>query len=312
MAKHLPLPPEWLAPQIDADTHQAREEFRERRLSTPLTDFNKEYPTANLAAKVVIGALDGIIAVPVDNALIAKLVSTKERYAALRSLTAPPVSKDDLETLLDAKLNRQALEQSPDLANALANLLKDCLDPQRFPWVAASRTATAAELKTAQLATAVLTAASAVQARRRGDERKQLEGRVCEALTSAGFQLLKAKPKDGVRKAPEFPKAGTFYHAVKFGGHNADFVIGLRDGRILAIECKASNSTVNGFKRLNKEVVVDAGDWRRNFGESVVIAAAALRGVFNASNVLEAQEQKVHILWWHRISALEEFLAKAV
>lgn len=94
----------------------------------------------------------------------------------------------------------------------------------------------------------------------------------------------------------------------KFGGHNADFVVGLQDGRILAIECKASNSEVNGYKRLNKEVVVDAGDWIRKFGENNVIAAAVLRGVFNPENVEQAQNQGVYIFWWHRIRALERFL----
>lgn len=85
----------------------------------------------------------------------------------------------------------------------------------------------------------------------------------------------------------------------------------LFDGRLLAVECKASNSEVNGYKRLNKEVVVDAGDWYRNFGQSNIVVAAALRGVFKPSNVSSAQRQGVYLFWWHRMSALNEFLSKA-
>ena len=98
----------------------------------------------------------------------------------------------------------------------------------------------------------------------------------------------------------------------KLGGHNADLVVRLFDGRLLPIECKASNSEVNGYKRLNKEVVVDAKDWSRRYGSDTVIPAAALRGVFKASNVVEAQREGVYIFWWHRMDALAKFLAAAV
>ena len=35
------------------------------------------------------------------------------------------------------------------------------------------------------------------------------------------------------------------------GEHNADLVVGLHDERILALECKASNSEINSRKRIN-------------------------------------------------------------
>ena len=288
----------------------ARGEFRARRLEDPLRDFTKHYPDAEAASATVVNALNEIVRSPTDKTLVANLVGAKATYSALRSLAASPISADDLQTLLRSNVNKKSLAASQDLADSLGKLLKDCLDPKRFPWVVVARPATPAELEMAKLATAVLTTVSAVQAMRRGDERKDLEGRVLEILIARGFVKV-AKPKGGVKLSRDFPNAGEFMTTCKLGGHNADFVVGLLDGRILAMECKASNSEVNGYKRLNKEVVVDAGDWIRNFGESTVVAAAALRGVFKPANIATAQSQKVHIFWWHRMRALERFLDDA-
>jgi len=305
-----PLPNSSSETRIFRDTEVARGEFRERRLDDPLRDFTQHYPDAEAAAAAVVNALSAILQSPTDRALVAKLVGSKNTYSALRSLAASPISADDLQTLLRSKVNKKALASSQDLADSLGSLLKDCLDPKRFPWVAAARPATPAELGMAKLATAVLTTVSAVQAMRRGDERKALEGRVQEILVAQGF-IKVTKPQGGIQTPRQLPAAGEFMMSCKLGEHNADFVVGLLDGRTLAIECKASNSEVNGYKRLNKEVVVDAGDWMRKFGETSIVAAAALRGVFKPSNVAQAQSQKVHLFWWHRMRALERFLDDA-
>lgn len=108
--------------------------------------------------------------------------------------------------------------------------------------------------------------------------------KVAEILDAAGYTQV-TKLRTGIKRISHFPEAGTYMRQTALGGHNADYVIRLFDGRLLALECKASNSAVNGFKRLNKEVVVDAGDWHREFGHSSVVAAAAIRGCGNARPV---------------------------
>lgn len=311
MAK-APCSPELCDKQrIADDTEAARKEFRSRRLGDPLKDYVTMYPTAEAAAKAVIGALNLITALPSNAAVMAGFVGNKAAYSALRSLAATPISADDLNTLLRERVSKKSLMGNQALADGLATLLRDNLDPNRFPWVAANRPATPEELKAARLATAVLTAVSAVQALRRGDERKQLEGRVQDILKAEGFTEVK-KPKGGVTARTHLPAAGTYMTHCKLGGNNADFVIGLRDLRILAIECKASNSEVNGFKRLNKEVVGDAKDWIHSYGNSVIVVGAALRGVFKPDNVEAAQNQQVYLFWWHRMQSLEKFLKDAV
>lgn len=94
---------------------------------------------------------------------------------------------------------------------------------------------------------------------------------------------------------------------VTLGRHNGDFVVGLFDRRRLALECKSSNSALNSRKRLNKEVVGDASEWARQFGNQVV-SGAVLRGVFDSRYVLTAQGTPLLIFWSHRLEDLRKFI----
>ena len=95
------------------------------------------------------------------------------------------------------------------------------------------------------------------------------------------------------------------------GEHNADIVVGLRDSRILAIECKGSNSEINSRKRINKEVAQDALDWVRRFGSDNLVPAAAIQGVFSPRYILQAQETPVVFFLGHRLDDLSAFILSA-
>lgn len=299
--------------QIQDDCRQARAEFRSRRLLDPLKDYNGVYPEATDAAALVIDSLDRVLATPahavVNAELLASIVGHKLQFQALRALAAPPISEDDLDTLLDASVNKTAVRKNQALADEIGRLLYAALDPKRFPWVQEGREPTDAERQTAIMATAVLISMNTVYTRRRSDERDQLEGRLEQLLIEKGY-TRQPPPRGGIADVGMLPPRGVFMRQCKLGKHNADLVVMLFDGRLLAIECKASNSTVNGEKRLNKEVVADAGDWYAQFGRSNLVAAA-LRGVFKPGKVWEAQDQGVYLFWWHRIEALAEFLDQA-
>lgn len=174
-------------------------------MDDPLRDYNGKYPSAEAAADAVVNALSAITTSPTSRALVSDFVGNKETYAALRSLAATPISSDDLETLLRAKINPTGLRRNQDLANSLSALLASCLDPKRFPWVSAARPPTAFELEKAKLATTVLTTVSAVQAGRRGDERKALDGRIEEILIAHGF-IKVDKPRAVFNCRDIFPK----------------------------------------------------------------------------------------------------------
>lgn len=335
--------------QIQDDCRQARAEFRSRRLLDPLKDYNDVYPEAVDAAAFVIDALGCLLVGPgapgamrpggagagavagitmdlfdslpaeddsgadaqagADAELLSSIVSHKLQFQALRALAAPPISEDDLDTLLDARVNKTAVRRNQALADDIGRLLLSALDPHRFPWVLQDRPPTEVERHTAIMATAVLISMNTVYTRRRSDERDQLEGRLEQLLIDKGYTRAPA-PRGGIADVGMLPPRGVFMRQCKLGKHNADLVVMLWDGRLLAVECKASNSTVNGEKRLNKEVVADAGDWYEQFGRSNLVAAA-LRGVFKPAKVREAQEQGVYLFWWHRIDALADFLDRA-
>ena len=63
------------------------------------------------------------------------------------------------------------------------------------------------------------------------------------------------------------PQPGQFLaRSCVLGEDEADIVIGLFDHRVLAIECKASNSEINSRKRINKEIGQNARNWVARFG----------------------------------------------
>jgi hypothetical protein len=89
-----------------------------------------------------------------------------------------------------------------------------------------------------------------------------------------------------------------------------DLPVRLRDGRLLLVECKVSNSALNSVKRLNHEVADKARRWRNEFGAQA-IALAALSGVYSLKSLLDAQAQGIFIVWEHDLSALAAFLQTA-
>lgn len=300
---------EWTSAEIQADCARAKADFRTRRTAGPLNDYLLEFPTAKAAADNIVANLTRILATPADQSLLAKIVANPSKFTALRYLAAPPISEDDLDTLLGSSLSAKALRENAVLANELVSLLTASLDPKRFAWIAAGKRPTATELGAAKLASAVAAAIARVQTRRRGDEKAALEDDI-EALLQSMAWTKAAKPRTAVTLLAHGPRAGEYIQHCTLGTDNLDFVIGLKRGRTLALEAKASNSEINSRKRLNREVVVDAQNLQSHFGTQVV-AAAALRGVFKPEYVEAAQSTPLVIYWGHRLDDLKAFLVAA-
>lgn len=299
----------WAVAEIAADCAASKIDFRSRRLSVPLQDYLAEFPSAKAAADHIIANLNAILASPANGALLAEVVADPAKFVALRYSAAVPISEDDLATLIGSMPSSSSLRRNQAQADALATLLRDSLDPKRFPWVAKGVPPTRKEIEAAGLASAVAATIQRVQTKRRGDEKAALEDDIEAILIAAGFTLVPT-PKQNIIVLPG-PAPGTYMRHCNLGNDNADFVIGLHNGRLLALEAKASNSEINSRKRLNKEVVQDAQQWARTFGAQVT-AAAGLRGVFKPSYVAEAQNTPVLIFWGHRLSDLSDYLANAV
>ena len=85
----------------------------------------------------------------------------------------------------------------------------------------------------------------------------------------------------------------------QLGERKADIVIRLHDTRLLAIECKVSNSALNSVKRLNNDAAVKADYWIKQFGISQIVPAAVLSGVFKVINLDQAQQRGLSLFGSH-------------
>lgn len=82
----------------------------------------------------------------------------------------------------------------------------------------------------------------------------------------------------------------------------------LRDGRLLALECKVSNGPKNSWKRVNREVGGKSEGWRQQFGV-MVVTGVVLAGVYDLACLKTAQDnQRVAIFWEHDLSPLADFV----
>ena len=163
-------------------------------------------------------------------------------------------------TLAKTKLSATALRNTPENARSVAELVLRLVDPHRFPWIAQSRTPTSDEVERAVVASAALVAAQKVSTVRRSASKLQ-EDAVKKLLRACGFVEDAARPD--IETLVDAPEPNHFRGESKLGRTKADIVARLPDQRLLAIECKVSNSAVNSYKRVNHEAVGREGQRAR-------------------------------------------------
>lgn len=297
----------WTSEEIKKDCTESTRLFRLRRMKEPLADYLAEFAAAQTAAEYVIEKLPVLLAKPTNRQELAKIVRNPAFNTALRYLTAPPISADDLRTVMCRSVTGAAILQDQEFADELVELIRQTIDPKRFPWLATGAAPTDEQLHVAKIASAVVATCQRVQTKRRGDERAELEGAVVRLLDALGFVRVPT-PRHSIMHVEDLPNAGEYMVGATLGNDNGDCIIGLYDRRRLALECKSSNSEINSRKRLNKEVIKDAENWNAQFGAQV-LTAAALRGVFKPEYIRDAQATPIMIIWEHRLEDLEEFIS---
>lgn len=298
-------PPLWSAQQLREDADVARERFRSERLDEPLELYTQLFDAFLPIFDRLIGQFDALASDELDPELLPTVMGNPDTRMAFRYLTAPPISEDDLRTLADAKLSPSALRSDPASARRVRNTVLHILDPKRFPWFAEGRDPDAAERRIAAVASAALATAQRVQTQRRSDAKSTQEAAVRTLLRDIGFTQVARR---AIQNLHDAPGRGEFCPESKLGGTRADVVVGLYDRRMLALECKVSNSEVNSFKRVNHEAAGKARAWLDEFGRRQVVPAAVLSGVFKPTNLESAQEQHLGLFWLHRLDDLREFI----
>jgi hypothetical protein len=302
-------PRRWSPAQLSRFVAAATDRFREDRKDEPAkiyADFFEAF--APIFRDIIDNALPSLSdsVREVDRDLLAKIIGDRDSRIAFRYLAAPPISDDDLKTLAASRLSAAALRVDQEQAERVREAVLSVIDPYRFPWVEAGRSATDQEKDIAVIASAVLVASQRVGTRRRNDAKRAQEDRVKMLLRSQGLREVHPRP---IPLLEDGPLPGEFCGESKLGDTRADLVVRLPDRRYLAIECKVSNSAVNSFKRVNHEALGKARRWMSQFGTAAVVPAAVLSGVFNPENLVAAQAGGLHLFWAHRLNDLARFIA---
>ncbi len=293
-------PPRWNDAQLESDRHQATSEFVHERIEEGPAAYAAEFQRLKPAVERLFAASDKL------RALNDAALDDSATLNAVRHLAAPPISADDLKTVLEVLVSEgDGLTQE----DALVEVALSALDPMRVPWLSQSRTPTEQEVKSAIDWTTGVWAAERVRTARRMAPSQRQENAVATALVAAGFTEV---PRPSAIHVVDALDRGCFCREVEVAGTKSDMPVRLRDGRLLSIECKVSNSYTNSVKRLIRETGGKSARWRSSFGDQVV-TAAVLAGVFKLKNLREAQEQhRITLFWEHDLAALAKFVVDAV
>jgi len=295
-------PPRWPLTRLQADAAQSAADFRQERLAA--SDAWAHHVEASKAKfDKLMPHLAGPEALS-DVALTAVLRSGLGE--ALRYIAGPPVSEDDLRVLADVEgLGASRLASDPAALAKIRQVLLRIVDAHRFPWLQAGRGAMPEELAAARLASAVLLAAQRIATERRMQGKDSQEAAVKLYLTTIG--LTEVAPT-AIQTLVHGPQTGQFCGECLLGERKADVVVRLHDTRLLAIECKVSNSATNSVKRLNNDAAVKATYWLQQFGRLQVVPAAVVSGVFKVLNLEQAQERGLALFWAHDLRQLGLFI----
>lgn len=290
----------WTREQLADALRSAKAHFRDERLAEPHEQYLDRYDKAHAAVERIFDITDDLTDLHSQPGVV---LADPELVDAARYLASPPISRDDLETIADYSMAATLVAREHKRALALVDVIASGLDERRFPWIKEQRAPDTGERKAAIMATAAMLAFRQVETSRRNRGKTDQEDAVKKFLASAcGFTEVAPRP---VPTLAEAPRPGEFCGESEVGTRKADIVVGLRDGRVMPIECKVSNSATNSYKRINNDAAVKAVVWRREFGEVNIVPAAFLSGVFALKNLIYAQDHGLSLFWAHDLDALK-------
>lgn len=303
------VPSIWSDAELATQALRSLGAFRERRLAEPATRYPELLAQEKRAARKLIRILSPIDPSNPDPARLRTIWSDPAIFDALRYVAGPPVSMDDLGVLVTAtttRLSKSRLFRDDKLASDTLAMICRLVDDSRFPWVGQGRKAAPEEVKRAVYATASLRATQLLMTERRGHGRK-VEATLSEALVARGFERVRA-PNGGKIVAPnQHPAPLTFYGECSLRARKTDLLVGLGDGRAVAIEAKDSGSVINSVKRVLNDTAAKARYWDSQCGKTIV-PVALLSGVFGVENLKSAQQDGLYLVWTHDLDGFVSWL----
>lgn len=309
LPKHEKTPHRWTEEELEAHARQSLGEFVDRRLKEPRDRYTAHLQERKAAIHRLFKLLAPLDPDNPDPESVRRVLVDDDLFNALRYVAGPPVSSDDLGVLVlraAERLNKTRLRRDDRLVQEVLKLICRLSDPVRFPWIAERRAARLHELKTAIRATAALHATQMLQTERRGYGRL-LEKKLEHRLTELDYKKAKTPARGRVRTPKDWPLARTFYRECTVYGRKADLLIGLTDGRIVAVEAKDSASVLNSVKRVLNDTAAKARHWHTMAGREIV-PVALLSGVFGLENLTSAQDSGLYLVWGHELDAFVDWL----
>lgn len=297
-------PTRWTTEELADEAATSSAQFRAERLS--VTDsWTTHYNSARKKFDQLFKQLNNLSPGAVTNDNLAEVYGLG-LGEALRYLAGPPISDDDLQVLADVdSIAPTILAKDTDALCKVFGVIERVIDPNRFPWIKSGKVPTLRQKEAALLASSVLLAAQRIATERRMDSKDEQENKVKNYLCTLGFTEVPAVKINTIVKGP---LSMQFCAECHLGERKADVVVRLHDTRLMALECKVSNSSTNSVKRLNNDAAVKAEYWLKLFGTSQVVPAAMLAGVFKVMNLEQAQARGLALFWSHGLEDLGEFI----
>jgi hypothetical protein len=296
------VPRVWTNEQIAEQANIAVNEFVDRRLAEPSGRYIHHIHTRRADILRLFKTLAGVDPKNPDIDVVRKVILDDALFAALRYVSGPPVSEDDLGVIVtrDARgFKKGDIRQSNQLAGAVLNLICRLTDPYRFPWVSAGRAPSRRELRQSIISTMTLHATQTLQTERRGYG-KLVEKYFEKRLLELGFSKARAPSRGQVAAPKNYPRFPEFYGECTVHGRKVDLFVALPDGRMLAIEAKDSSSCLNSTKRILNDTAAKAKHFTSEGGKNI-ITVALLSGVFKIDDLSRAQEAGLFLVWAHDV-----------
>jgi hypothetical protein len=297
--------PRWTDDQLSTGLEKAKSLFRDERIREPLAAYTQAFDQYQATVTNLLDTTAGLTQL---GAKAVEVLTSSALLEAFRYLAGPPISKDDLAVLAEARLSSSRLRADTAMLHRVLQIVQATLDPRRFPWVSEGREPTTHERSAAITASAALLAVSRAGTARRNEGKDRQEFAVRDALLRRNWKLVQPRTVSTLNQAPG---PGEFCRESLLGTTKADFLLGLWDHRIMPIECKVSNSATNSVKRLNREASGKAEYWIKEFGARNVVPVAVLSGVYKLHNLMNAQERGLMICWAHDLAELIEWIEVA-
>lgn len=291
----------WTEAELEEHRQIAEDNFVEQRMDKGVEDYLDVYHQKESAVRKLFNRTDDL-----RNLSGALFVRNPDFITAARHVTAPPISQDDLNTIVGENITKRK-NVPRDAADEGVWVIEQLIDPERFPWIDEERSPTDEEREIAVKSTAGIWAVKRTQTNRRNEPAQEQEEHILDTLKDADLRektVNRIQSREQIDKLP----TGCVAHQPYVRNSEADIAVRLQDGRLLAIEGKVSNSGLNSIKRLIHEVGDKASNWREEFGDDV-IPAAVLSGVYDMKHLKEAQNDRdILIFWEHNLDSLVEFV----